>query len=580
MTDSEENASQRTAADLQTRLEEAEEVISAIRDYTVDAFVIEDSKGNRVYTLQTADRPYRHFVECMQEGAVTLSLEGNILFCNQRFSELVNVPREGLRGQPLENYVEPELRQLLWTLLREARTSTQRDELLLVVGDSRIPVHASLAPMDLDHVRALCMIVTDLTRQKHYEELQKTQKALRESLEAEHRARKDAEVANQLKDEFLATLSHELRTPLTSIIGWARMLRDRAVRDSFSQRALDAIDRGARMQGQLIEDILDVSRIVTRQLKIDLQPVQMVRIIGSAIDTVRPAIEAKQIRFVTKLDPDTGTVRGDANRLQQAVTNLLSNAVKFTPNGLVEVRLERAPSGIEISVKDTGEGIDPAFLPHVFDRFRQADSTRTRRHSGLGLGLAIVRHLVELHGGTVHAESAGKGHGATFTIRLPIDASETDEITEAQAASDVHSNRASTLPLKDVWILAVDDEADMLELLELILKDEGATVSTASDSADAIRLLEDAWAEGKCPNVVLSDIGMPEEDGIDFIHRVRMMQFGRNIPAVALTAYAGAKDAEAALAAGYQLHIPKPFSPEELRKAIQTVMGNQEERAM
>jgi signal transduction histidine kinase/ActR/RegA family two-component response regulator len=393
----------------------------------------------------------------------------------------------------------------------------------------------------------------------------------------ESRARAAAEESNRMKDEFLATVSHELRTPLTSILGWARMLQSGTLDEATSQRAVETIERNARSQSQIIEDILDASRIITGKLSLAIEPVELVNIIESAINAVRPATEAKGIQIETAFDSGAHRVSGDANRLQQVVWNLLSNAVKFTPRGgRVQVQLRQAETAVEIIVHDTGQGIDQEFLPYVFDRFRQADSSTTRQHGGLGLGLAIVRHLVELHGGWVHAESAGEGRGSTFTVSLPLTGVQAKPVGAADAPSV--SERAHSFDceasLAGLRVLVVDDEADTLELVRMILERCSVEVSTASSTSEALTALEAVK-----PDVLISDIGMPGEDGYQLIRKVRMLapERGGNTPAIALTAYAGEADRRAALRSGYQTHMAKPIEPSAMLRAVASLVHSEEE---
>lgn len=375
----------------------------------------------------------------------------------------------------------------------------------------------------------------------------------------------EAQESNRLKDEFLATVSHELRTPLTAILGWAHLLRTGQTVDAKMAKALETIERNARAQAQLIDDLLDVSRIITGKLRIDVRPVDPNSFIEAAVEAVRPAAEAKEVRVQRILDTGVVTVSGDPVRLQQVVWNLLSNAIKFTPKGgRVQVRLERVNSHVEIAVSDTGPGIAPDFLPYVFDRFRQADGRTTRQHGGLGLGLSIVRHLVELHGGTVRAESGGEGQGATFTVLLPV-----APVYQSVAVGErVHPAARDTLPLYEcpdrldgLRILAVDDEPDTRELLKAGLGQCGADVSVVGSASEALEALA-----VEVPDLLISDIGMPDEDGYELIRRVRALpaESGGKMPAIALTAYARAEDRMQSLRAGYQMHVPKPVELAEL----------------
>ena len=384
-------------------------------------------------------------------------------------------------------------------------------------------------------------------------------------VDEQRRTAEELREANRLKDEFLATVSHELRTPLTAILGWAHLLRAGQLDGKSAASALETIERNARAQAQLIEDLLDVSRIITGKLRLDVRQVDPASFIEPAIEVLRPAAEAKDVRIQKVMDTGVVCVAGDPARLQQVVWNLLSNAIKFTPRGgKVQVRLERINSHIEIAVSDTGAGVSPEFLPHVFERFRQADQRTTRQQGGLGLGLAIVRHLVELHGGTVEADSPGEGRGATFVVKLPI----VPVYQTGNPAERVHPSARDTLPtyqcperLDGLKVLVVDDEADTRELLRVGVGQCGAEVVTAGSAREAL----EAIAEER-PELLISDIGMPGEDGYELIRKVRALPAagGGRIPAIALTAYARTEDRLRALRAGYQSHIAKPVELAEL----------------
>ena len=420
---------------------------------------------------------------------------------------------------------------------------------------------------DEGRVTGIVGISRDITERKRAEEA-------RIELAREQSARAEAEAANRLKDEFLATLSHELRTPLTAILGWARMLADGYVGEEKWDEAVGVICRNAKSQAQLVEDLLDVSRIITGKLRIDVRPVELAAVVEAAVTVVRPAAAAKGVQLQAAYDPGEGMISGDPDRLQQVVWNLLSNAVKFTPSGgRVQVRLRRSDSRIEISVSDTGQGIAAEFRPYVFDRFRQADMGTTRRHGGLGLGLAIVRHLVELHGGAVEAESPGEGLGATFTVSLPATACRDagPSVGGAQAAPPGGGGKPYELPsLEGVRVLTVDDEADARKLVAEVLGRCGAEVRAASSAGEAFVLLQ-AWR----PHVLLSDIGMPGADGYVLISRVRALpaELGGGTPAAALTAYAGAEDHARVLSSGYQRHVAKPVEPAELAAVVASLAG-------
>jgi PAS domain S-box-containing protein len=376
--------------------------------------------------------------------------------------------------------------------------------------------------------------------------------------------------ASRLKDEFLATLSHELRTPLNAIVGWARLLMDGGLSDADAVRAVETIHRNAAAQNQLIADMLDVSRIVSGKLRLDLREVDPTAVIGAAVDTVLPAAHAKDIALQTLVDPDAGPITGDPDRLQQVIWNLLANAIKFTPRGgRVLLRLEKPNSHIAITVEDTGPGVDPEFLPFVFDRFRQADSSSTRRQGGLGLGLAIVRHLVELHGGTVSAENRSDG-GAIFTIHLPRRAvSSALPPGERHPAQDA-GGAPTAISLEGVTVLAVDDKQDSLDLVSVVLERRGAHVFTSLSATQGLDMLK-----RERPDVVLADIEMPGLDGLTFIRKVRALPPGEGgrVPAAALTAYASSSDRTQALLAGFDMHVPKPVQPDELAAVVARLAG-------
>ncbi len=409
--------------------------------------------------------------------------------------------------------------------------------------------------------------VKDAARRVEFFIVQASDITERKRLEDEReRLLSEAQESNRLKDEFLATLSHELRTPLTAILGWAHLLRGGRLQGEGAARALETIERNARAQSQLIDDLLDVSRIITGKLRLELTPVGPDSFIDPALEAVRPAAEAKGVRLRKVIDTGVSALVGDSARLQQVVWNLLSNAVKFTPRGgSVEVRLERVDSRVEIAVADTGAGIAAEFLPHVFERFRQADQTTSRRHGGLGLGLSIVRHLVELHGGSVRADSAGEGAGSTFTVTLPVASiHRTDEAAEgrahAEAGAEPHGHECPER-LDGLRVLVVDDERDARELLAAGLGQCGAEVTTVSSAGEALEALAGAKFDA-----LVSDIGMPGEDGYSFIGRLRALppEAGGRTPAVALTAYARVEDRLRAMRAGFDMHVSKPVELTEL----------------
>jgi signal transduction histidine kinase/FixJ family two-component response regulator len=417
------------------------------------------------------------------------------------------------------------------------------------------------------HLPGLAKLNDELRGEVH--ERRRIETALRESeeklanlLASEREARGQAERANRFKDEFLSNVSHELRTPLNAILGYAQLLL-RNEHNADEQESLSIIERNAKAQAQIIEDLLDMSRIISGKVRLDTASIEMAQIARAAIDTVHPAADAKNIRIESVMDPNAGPVLGDAGRLQQIVWNLLTNAIKFTPKGgRVQVALERVNSHLELRVSDTGQGIKPEFLADVFDRFRQADPGTTRRHGGLGLGLSIVKQLVELHGGSVSANSPGEGQGATFTIRLPVQIIHSGELDAhgKENGLDSISHSATDVSLRGVRVLVVDDDRDARELIKRLLTEHDAEVHLAHSAKEALEILN-----SQTPDLLLSDIGMPDMDGYDLIRAVRKLPTERaNVAAAALTAFARSQDRTRALLAGFQAHITKPVDPAEL----------------
>ena len=406
------------------------------------------------------------------------------------------------------------------------------------------------------------------------EALRTSNQALRRALEdremllqSERAAREVAERASVVKDEFLATLSHELRTPLTAILGWSQILltTDGGV---DMRRGVESIARNARAQAQLIDDLLDMSRIISGKLRIELQPLDISALAAAAVDTVTPSAQAKHIRLITSIAPDAGVVNADAHRLQQVFWNVLSNAIKFTPaGGTVRVEVSRHGSAVRFLVQDDGPGIDADFLPFVFDRFRQADASTTRRHGGLGIGLAVAHHLVELHGGTIAAESPvpGRGRGSAFTVQLPLADAPVAALRGGGGGQSVADAEAEALRLSGLSVLVVDDDADSRALSALVLQRCGAVVATAADGSQAMQLL----AQSR-PDVLVCDIGLPGTDGFALLRHIRSLppETGGGVPAIALTAFTRREDRTRAMAAGYQLYLAKPFDPDELVAAV------------
>ena len=393
------------------------------------------------------------------------------------------------------------------------------------------------------------------------------------SLVRERDARKHAEEADRLKDEFLATLSHELRTPLTSILGWASMIRNGEVEGSNASRAIETIERNARSQARLIDDLLDVSRIITGNLRLDLHPLNLAPIVEAALDALRPTADVKGIKLQTRFAPAQCLVKGDPNRLRQVIWNLLSNAIKFTPRqGSVSIDLTCVESTARLTVSDTGDGISPEFLPYVFDRFRQAEGSISRKQGGLGLGLAVARHLVELHGGTISAGSEGLSKGAVFTVDLPLAQERRDPARAEERRKEVERRRSrlGAVRLDGVHVLLVEDDDDSRKLLGTMLKRYGARVTSTKSAAEALAVFE-----GELPDVLISDIGMPDQDGYELMRKLRALpsERGGKTPAIALTGYASRKDRERALSSGYQQHMAKPIEQVDMIKAIAALVG-------
>jgi signal transduction histidine kinase/CheY-like chemotaxis protein len=401
--------------------------------------------------------------------------------------------------------------------------------------------------------------------------------------ESERQARAVAEHAGRMKDEFLATLSHELRTPLNAMLGWSQLLRSMSGLPGDVEEGLTIIERNARAQTQIIEDLLDMSRIISGKVRLDIQPADLSAIVIAAMETVRPMAQAKGVRLKLDVDSAPPPVQGDPGRLQQVYWNLLTNAVKFTPrDGQVTVTMRSSDGQVQVSITDTGEGIDPEFLPHVFDRFRQADASTTRKHGGLGLGLSIVKQLVELHGGTVAATSAGSGTGSTFRVNLPVTASNSEPppaqpngAAVIRKMPGVVANSLNKVDLRGVKVLIVDDEDDARSLLKRLLQERGADVVIAASVVEAADLFP-----VHRPDVILTDIGMPREDGYSLIRRVRALtpEAGGRTPAIALTAYARAEDRIRAINAGFQLHMAKPVEPVELIAMVASLAARDGQR--
>ncbi|MEP0926216.1 MULTISPECIES: ATP-binding protein [Cyanophyceae] len=531
----------------------------------------------------------------LPEPILLIEGSGRILAANPAFSKLLGLPRQISQGKTIFDLVtDPpdKVKQYLRNcstsreiMLGSLSLTLNNEEPCLCRCEGAVmrpwsPEAPALIFLRLQNRESTSSRFTLLNKKidelaKEIRQRQRAEEDRAKLLMQEQNARMEAERLNRLKDEFLSTVSHELRTPLNAILGWSQILRANSADKARMNRALETIERNARSQAQLIDDLLDISRIITGKIRLNVQTVELLPVIEAAIDTVRPAADAKEIRLRSVLDPAAGPILGDAERLQQIVWNLLSNAIKFTPKrGRVQVYLQRINSHVEIVVADTGQGISAEFLPHVFERFRQADGSTTRSFGGLGLGLAIVRQLVEVHGGTVHAESLGEGQGATFTVKLPLIAVGPTAIEPER----VHPAVGGSVPfvcsprLDGLRILIVDDEADMRDLLTYTLEICGADVTVATSADEAISLLT---TSSPPMHILISDIGMPDEDGYALLRRIRALapERGGQIPAIALTAYARSQDRTAALLAGFQSHVAKPVEPAELIAVLANLAG-------
>jgi PAS domain S-box-containing protein len=543
------------------------------------AFVdITESKLAHDETRASAAR-FESVMASMDEGLYTVDANGTVTYMNAAAERHFGWTSAELLGRKMHDVTHarrPDGRPFpaeecpgLQVLLTGRPLVNQEDHFIRRDG-SFFPVVFSSSRAEVDgRPLGLVVVFRDVTHEQQalLERDELLTIAERARAEAED-ARDTAEAASRAKDAFLATISHELRTPLSPILTWAGLLRQGTLDGEKAKQAYDVIDRSARTQAQLIEDLLDVSRIIAGRMRLEVRPVTLSTVIERAVDVVRPAAEAKGVRLQLVLDSEAGNVLGDAERLQQVVWNLLSNAVKFTPRGgRIHIALERVNSHIEIAIADTGQGIDAAFLPHVFDRFQQADGTTTRMHGGLGLGLAIVRHIVEAHGGTVHVESQGAGKGAVFTVKIPLMIPRTAGEAERRHPTVTTRETGSEARLDGVRILVVDDEPDSNEAIGALLSSRGAEVRVADSAPQARQILHD-WR----PDVLVSDIGMPGEDGYGLIRRIREADGEvARMPAIALTAYASREDKIRVLTAGFHAHVPKPVDPAELVTVLANV---------
>jgi PAS domain S-box-containing protein len=510
-------------------------------------------------------------IESADDAIVSKTLDGIITSWNKGAQRVFGYTAEEVIGKPVTILIpddhpdeEPSILSRLRAGERIEHYETQRVRKDGTLIDISLTVSPIRGPDGT--IIGASKVARDITDRKRAE-------AERERLLAsEQRARQEAEEASRLKDEFLATVSHELRTPLTAILGWVRMLRDGSLDQETAERALAAVERNANSQAQLVEDLLDISRIVSGKMHLDMRPLEPSSVIHAAVEAVKPAAQAKGIRLQLSIDPSAGPVAGDFERLQQVIWNLLSNAVKFTPaGGRVEVSLARHDSTAELTVRDDGRGITSEFLPYVFERFKQADSSITRAYGGMGVGLSIVKSITEMHGGTVRASSDGEGRGASFTVSLPLAARAPAE--PAGAVKEARATRPEPRPcpreLDGLKVLVVDDDKDACEMIRAAFEHCGSRVKTSVSAAEGLAMVAD-WK----PNILVADISMPEMDGYQLIRRVRALgtQEGGAIPAVALTAMARVEDRVKALSAGYQMHVAKPVEPDELREVVASLV--------
>ena len=501
--------------------------------------------------VRLAAREWRLTFEAISDGACFVDGNGAISRCNARFADILGLS-EPLPGRAIREVLAPVLGHDIDAALRGERWERE-----VRAGDRWLRVTATPVPADLD--AGSVWIVTDVTERRHIEEMSAR------LLTLEQRARADAEAANRTKDEFLAVLSHELRTPLTSMLGWLRMLRTRRLDEAGIERAYEVLERSTRLQAQIVEDLLDVSRVISGKMALALCPVSLAAVIEAAVESLRGAAAAKHLKIITDVEPGSRLV-ADPGRLQQVFVNLMSNAVKFTPvGGRIDVRAWREGRTVRVAVADTGRGIDADILPHVFEPFRQAEGPPRRVHTGLGLGLAIVRHLIELHGGHVTVESAGHDRGTTFTVTLPADI----EPGTLGAGVGADFGEGMTAELHGVRVLVVEDEADTRDILDVLLRESGAEVVTVADARAALEALR-----ARPPDVLVSDIGMPEVDGYELIREIRRLapDAGGRTPAIALTAFAQGADHREALRAGYDRHLAKPVDAVTLTRTVRDVV--------
>jgi PAS domain S-box-containing protein len=521
-------------------------------------------------------------------GIAVSTLDGRLVEINDQCCEILGFTAAELRGRTFLDITHPDdvgtSRDAMRQLLDRSVTAMSFEKRYIRKDGSQVwswTTVTLLEDRDGEPLRFIG-VIEDMNARKRAEtvlqmQAQKAEKTAEDRqalLESERAARSAAEHMSEMKGEFLATLSHELRTPLNAIVGWAKILRTRSSDPDQLAKGLETIERNARLQAQLIDDLLDMSRITSGKLRLDLQRLHPASVVEAAVETARTAADAKGVRLETFVDPSAGPISADPGRLQQVMSNLLSNAVTFTPRGgTVQVGLKRVHSQVQLSVADTGCGVKPEFLPHLFERFRQGDNTTTRRHSGLGLGLSIVKSLVELHGGTVAAASPGENQGSTITVHLPLtiaDPADGDDGGAHPASLPPGPTELVSTALAGLTVLVVDDQPDARELILRVLEDCSARVITAASAEEAVPLVE----SGR-PDVLITDIGMPVADGYELLRRVRELgpSRGGHVPAIALTAFARSEDRSRALRSGFMVHVSKPVDPSELVATVAAVAG-------
>jgi len=528
-------------AELHQRLEEAEETLRAIRSGEVDALVVSGPDGEQIYTLHGADHPYRTLTEAMQQGAMSLSPDGTILYCNLCFAQMLATPHEKVVGSSIMAWISPGYKTTFDQLFRQGRKTKSQGEFELTTSEGTIlPAFVALSPLPLSESQSICMVVTDLTEQKKHQDLQEI---------------------NRRKDEFLAMLAHELRNPLAPIQNAVVILQHLGLTNEKLTYAREIIDRQVHHLSHLVDDLLDVSRITLGKVKLEKQPLEMATIISRAVETSRPAIDARRHQLTLSVPPKAIRVEGDPTRLAQVLANLLTNAAKYTEeNGEIFLSCERANSEVVIRVRDTGIGISTDLLPRVFDLFTQGDRSLARSEGGLGIGLTLVRRLVEMHGGTVDADSPGLGKGSEFVVRLPALSNSSNPAASNHGINHDHT----TCPSRSVLI--VEDNRDGADTLAMLLKMMNHDVHVAYNGTDAIKALQKLL-----PDIVLLDIGLPVMNGYEVAAKIRQIPGFSKTVLVAMTGYGQDEDRQKSLVAGFNHHLVKPVEPAVLRQMFETL---------